>query len=342
MKRITLILSLLLIPFYMMAQGGDAEKINQWIETYNDLVEQKDWSSIIAQQGRTKSELPEWDVVYYYVGFASYNLKDYEDAIMNFSIFLDMNKEGDGEKQDMIKSSLMSRADANLQLNQYSSSIKDYNDYLKLSPNDVSAILGKANVYLAANDLENYIEEISAIINLEPSNQNYISNRAGAYANLKRWDLAIEDYTKLIELDAKNVDYYSNRAFANYSKDSEESLRAAIQDYNKVIELGVETAQIYNSLAVLNNKIKDYAESVKAFDMLLELRGGNDINILYQRGTAKFLNKDYEASIEDFDKVIEEKPDHINALKRRATAKTRIGDKEGAQEDAIKIKELEG
>lgn len=342
MKKIALILTLALFPFIAKAQGNtEAEKINYWIQTYNDLVSNKDWSNILSQQGKTKSELAEWDLVYYYVGFADYNLKNYQDAIMNFSIYLDKNIELSIENKEMVKSSLLNRADAYAQIKDIGSAIKDYDKYLSIEPKNIQVMLGKANVYLNANDLQNYIKELGLLIEVDPSNQSYLANRAGAYANAENWNLSIQDYTRLIQLDANNKDYYANRAFANYSLNNPESYKAAIQDYNKIIDLGFADEQTYSSLTVLNNAIKDYDAVILAFDKLLDLKGGDDINVLYGRGTAKFNKKDYKLSIEDFDKVLEIKSDHINALKRRATAKTRLGDKKGAQEDAIKIKELE-
>lgn len=343
MKKIALILALVIAPFILKAQdNSEAEKINKWIQSYNELVANKDWSSILSQQGKTKAELPEWDLVYYYVGFADYNLKNYQDAVMNFSIFLDKNSTMTDEKKDMIKSSLLSRAESFAQIKDIPSSIKDYDKYLSLSPGDVQAMLSKANVYLNANDFEGYIKELTNVINIEPSNKTYISNRAGAYANIGQWAMAIEDYSKLIQLDPNNKDFYSNRAFANYSLKTPEGYQAAVADYNKIVEMGFADEQTYNSLTVLNNALKNYTASIAAFDKLLELKGGEDAGILYDRGTAKYNNKDYKGAIEDFNKVLEANPEHINALKRRATSKTRLGDKAGAQQDAIKIKELEG
>src|SRR5690606_23150905 len=109
--------------------------------------------------------------------------------------------------------------------------------------------------------------------------------------------------------------------------------QAAVADYNKIVELGFADEQTYNSLTVLNNALKNYTASIAAFDKLLELKGGEDAGILYDRGTAKYNNKDYKGAIEDFNKVLEANPEHINALKRRATSKTRLGDKAGAQQD---------
>ena len=63
---------------------------------------------------------------------------------------------------------------------------------------------------------------------------------------------------------------------------------------------------------------------------------------IYRRGAAKYNAADYKGAIADFDKVIQKDPKHINALKRRATAKTKLGDKAGAQADVKLINQLEG
>lgn len=168
MKKIALILALVIAPFILKAQdNSEAEKINKWIQSYNELVANKDWSSILSQQGKTKAELPEWDLVYYYVGFADYNLKNYQDAVMNFSIFLDKNSTMTDEKKDMIKSSLLRRAESFAQIKDIPSSIKDYDKYLSLSPGDVQAMLSKANVYL--NALFNTVRELYVCSSAKPN-----------------------------------------------------------------------------------------------------------------------------------------------------------------------------
>lgn len=218
--------------------------------------------------------------------------------------------------------------------------IADYNVYLEKNPSDNAAMLAKANAYLNANDLNGYVKELGVVLEKDPNNAVILENRASAYANLNNWQGAIDDYNKLIALDPNKADYYNNRAYANYVLKTPETYQLAIADYNKVVELGSGNEAVYSALTVLNGAIKDYKAEIKAWDKLIELKP-DDIDNVYRRGTAKYNDKNYKGAIADFDIVIKDNPKHINALKRRATSKTRAGDKVGAQADGKLIRELE-
>ncbi|MBP1631094.1 MAG: yrrB 2 [Bacteroidetes bacterium] len=343
MKKLSLVFLFALLSLGLNAQdNAQAEKINKWIGVFNSAIEAKDWNGMLSQGGKCKAELPEWDLVYYYIGYADVNAKNYDDAIMNLTIFIDKNTTIADDKKDMVKSSYINRANAFSEKKDVKNAIADYDKYLTFSPNDIPVMLNKANVYLNSNDYAGYIKELTAVIALEPTNATYLENRASAYAKSQAWTEAIGDYTKLIALNPSNKDYYNNRAYANYSIKNLESFKLAVADYNKVVELGAATEQTYTALTVINSAIKDYKAEIAAYEKLLELKGGKDIDIIYRRGAAKFNAQDYKGAIVDFDLVIAENPKHLNALKRRATAKTKTGDAKGAQADGKLIRELEG
>ena len=90
-----LILALMLSIFCLGANAQtpeEAEKINKWIDTYQELNEAQDWGGMVSKAGLCKQEIPDWEYVYYYSGIAYYNLKQYDNSIMNFSIFIDKNQ----------------------------------------------------------------------------------------------------------------------------------------------------------------------------------------------------------------------------------------------------------
>ncbi|MDQ2747725.1 MAG: tetratricopeptide repeat protein [Acidobacteriota bacterium] len=92
------------------------------------------------------------------------------------------------------------RANESVVKGEYDSAVSDFNEAIKLNPNDVS-------VYL---------------------------NRGRAYSNKKNYDLAIEDYNKAIELNPKEAMAYFNRG-ESYEKKG--NALQAIGDYQKVLEL---------------------------------------------------------------------------------------------------------
>ena len=123
----------------------EAEKTNKWIDTYQQLNEAKDWSGMVAKAGLCKQEIPEWEYVYYYSGIANYNLKQYDNAIMNFSIFIDKNQTEAG--------AYLLRGHSYSEKKDITKAIADYDSYLAVNPNDIPTMLSKANAYLNVNDL---------------------------------------------------------------------------------------------------------------------------------------------------------------------------------------------
>jgi hypothetical protein len=80
-----------------------------------------------------------------------------------------------------------------------------------------------------------------------------------------------------------------------------------------------------------------YSMAIKVKDKSAGFEGNKEVEFDISADAFEALK-----AIADFDKVIGKDPKHINALKRRATAKTKLGDKAGAQADVKLINQLEG
>lgn len=335
MKKLILALMLSIICIGANAQttDDDVAKTNKWIETFKTLDDAKDWNGIILKSEECKQEIPNWEYVYFYCGIANYNLKQYENAISNLSIFL--------EKKPTEMGAYLIRGNSYSSIKNVEKAIADFNKYLEANPTETTKIqLYIANAYLNAKDLNGYANQLSVILQSDPNNISLLENRANAYINLNLWQKAVDDYNKLITLDSTDVNYYNNRAYSNYSLKTPESNKLAISDYNKVVVLGGAKENTFIVLASLNKEISDFKEEISAWDNLIKLFPDN-MDYFYRRGTAKFNNKDYKGAIADYDVVIVKDPKHINALKRRVNAKNKINDVKGAQADSKLIRELE-
>jgi Putative Zn-dependent protease, contains TPR repeats len=341
MKKIIFALALSVFGFAAFAQQDDPAKINQWIDTYNQLNTAKDWNGMLQQAGKCQTEVPSWQLLNYYKGIASFNLKAYDDAEAFLSIFIEQNKNNAEVDKTNMSGAYLLRADAYSQQKKTQEALSDYDEYLKLNPSDNQIALKKANVYYNSGDIDGYIAALSTAISADPQNKTLLENRANAYAKQQKWAEAVADYTTLIGIEPTNQVYYDSRAFASYSQNTAQGYTMAIADYNKIIELGGDKAKYLPYLTQLNAAIKDYKAEVDAWNQLVEMQPDNENN-LYRRGLAKLNNKDYKGAVADMDKLIAKQPKNENAYKIRATAKTKLGDKKGAQEDAIKIMELEG
>ncbi|MDR1006426.1 MAG: tetratricopeptide repeat protein [Bacteroidales bacterium] len=333
MKKIVFTLALLCISISGFAQTNEeAAAINKWIDVYAQLYEQKDWNKMVEQAADCQKEAPSWEYLDYYLGVAYSNLGNNVNTINEMTDFI--------SKIDTVAAAFMIRGNAYVKENDVKAALEDYNHVLKLNPKDINAMIEKANICLMQNDNEGYIANLSDVISVEPNNIDALTNRGSTYARNKQFDLAIADFTAAINAKP-NAESYLNRAKANFALQTDESYLLAIADCNEAEKLGVKDADLYTLRLACNQKMKKYAEMLKDYDNLLSSDTAN-MNLIYGRGVTKYQMNDYKGAIADMDTIIASDPNNVKAYQVRATCKTKLKDTKGAQEDAKKVKELQG
>lgn len=88
----------------------------------------------------------------------------------------------------------------------------------------------------------------------------------------------------------------------------------------------------YLNLAIQYTESGKYAEAIKVCDKLIALDDKNP-DFYYLRGMNRYLMKDYENSIVDFDTTIQLDPNYTDAYLKRAKAKKETNDLMGAFRD---------
>jgi tetratricopeptide (TPR) repeat protein len=331
MKKTVLVLFFALFACNVFAQdNNEAMNTNKWIDTYSALNAAKDWNGMISKMAECRAEVPNWDFADYYEGVANFNLGNYPKAIEALTAFI--------QKNQTTPAAFLFRGNAYLEMKEASFAIKDYDEYLKATPNDIPTMLSKAQARMINKDYANYILDLTEVLKLDPKNVDALSNRAAAYAIQKDWNAVVADLTSAIALNEK-PEFYYDRGFAQYSLKTPESIAKAIEDFSKAEQLGMITEKLYSSRAACNKMLKKYAEEVADYTLLIELNPSN-VNYYYNRGVAAFKANDFKRALIDFDKTIELNPKHVNAYKYRANTKGKLGDKTGQAADVAKVKEL--
>src|SRR6266567_2646303 len=100
--------------------------------------------------------------------------------------------------------------------------------------NLAAAFNGRGTAYRAKRDLVRAIQDYDQAIKLNPNDVRAISNRGNAYLAQRQYDRAIEDYDLAIALDPKEAIPFNNRGNAYYKKGQ---VDRAIQDFDLAIEL---------------------------------------------------------------------------------------------------------
>ena len=112
--------------------------------------------------------------------------------------------------------------------------IEDYDEAIRVNPNDAVAYFNRGNAYHSLNKKKRAIEDYDQAIRLNPEYADAYHNRGTTYRDLGQFRRAIEDYDQAIHLNPRDAVAYNNRgnAYKLQGKKAE-----AIADFEKCITL---------------------------------------------------------------------------------------------------------
>ena len=151
---------------------------------------------------------------------------------------------------------------------------------------------------------EEALAELDPILAKNAYDLPYLSLRAKVLYKLKQFDKAIIDYTQLINLAPEDLEHIADRGLC-YHMNGESDL--ALADFDSVIKKDLDNPYWYACRAF----IKDYI-------------------------------KDYEGSLEDYEKVLELDPDDAIALNNKGLVEEKLGYFTKAQQSFKVSDELQG
>ncbi|MBW4632552.1 MAG: tetratricopeptide repeat protein [Iphinoe sp. HA4291-MV1] len=167
---------------------------------------------------------------YYKQGHASYKVKDYEQAIENFSQAI--------QKDPKHAKAYVNRGNAHYNLKEYEAALADYNQAISINPTEVKAYVNRGNVrYMLA--------EYSS----DPD---------------KEYNLAIADYNNALRLNLNEVEAYIRRGvvrsqIAKYSGDSQHEYKKAIADFNQALTLNSSRAEAFFQRGLVRYQVAQYS-----------------------------------------------------------------------------------
>ncbi|MFH1228290.1 MAG: tetratricopeptide repeat protein [Planctomycetota bacterium] len=107
----------------------------------------------------------------------------------------------------------MSKGDNLFNAKRYDEALVEYNQVIKLDPNNYEAYNNRASIYCRKRNFDKAIADFDEALRIQPENHRAYCNRGLAYAQKGDLDTAISDFTRSIGLK-KNADAYGNRAYA--------------------------------------------------------------------------------------------------------------------------------
>ncbi len=203
-----------------------------------------------------------------------------------------------------------------IKINDIEDAINDLNKAIELNPNDANAHLLRGKAKLGLNQYKNAIDDFSKAIELRPNYGRAYSQRGLVRIGLKQYKNAIDDYSKAIELNPNDANAYFHRGFA---KKGLKDYQGSREDFTKAEEIDPKNCNSFHQVLAKWN-LREYQEEIKT----------------------EFLK--YQNAVDDLSKLLETYPNDVNCLSLRASAKRKLGDNKGADEDdkkADKLKSME-
>ena len=258
-----------------------------------------------------------WET-WYKDGESKFELKDYKNAIIDFSKSLELNPN---------RNSFYLRARSKAKLENHTGAIEDFTEAIKINP-DPDIYKFRA---ISKDQLENHIggiEDLTEAIKINPDPVFY-DYRSGFKLSMKDYSGAIADLTASLEIDPSASWNYN---FRGRTKAMINDYAGAIEDLNIAIELDPDFANYYFYRASLYEKKENYSEAIADLNKAIELVPDSD-EFHFDRGRLRYMIKDYNGAIEDFSKTIGININYPSALVNRARSKNKLKDYVGAIED---------
>jgi tetratricopeptide (TPR) repeat protein len=132
------------------------------------------------------------------------------------------------------------------------------------------------------------IQDYDQAIKLNPNDTHAFNNRGNAYANKGQYDRAIQDYDQAIKLDPNYAAAFDGRGFAYNAKGQYDR---AIQDYDQAIKLNPNDAYAFNGRGVAYNAKGQYDRAIQDYDQAIKLNPNDTYAINNRAAAIAKLNK---------------------------------------------------
>lgn len=292
-KLFFLVLTTIIIPFHLIAQTED------WFKKGLDAKDQKTkveyYTKYIQTHGPTK-------FVYLNRGIAKRNLKDYEGALSDFSMAIELDPQ--------YSKGYFQRGLTKSQLNDYKNAIPDYSRAIEIDSNDARVYHERGCAKIGIKDYQGAILDLTKSMILDPKVPTTYYNLGLAKSRLLDYQGAQMNYSKAIELYPNYDNAYCNRALV---KEKLKDYQGALTDISKAIELVPQFHNYYHNRGNIKNSLHDYQGALSDFAKAIELEP-NSFSSYIGRAQVKKAMKDYQGAISDYSKALDQDPDKSNFL----------------------------
>ncbi len=199
---------------------------------------------------------------------------------------------------------------------------------------DYAHLISSGREQYGENKYEDSIEDFNKAIKKIPNFIDAYICRGLAKCKLEKYEDAIEDFNQSID----RIPTIELNPFSFLSYKYRGSAKFQLKDYPRAIDdlsMSIELKEVYT--AYFENEFIDHISNTHLGAKINPIKREPTIakvsSAFHYRGSAKFELKDYQGAIDDYTKAIELNPKEFIFYKGRASAKRKLGDIEGADED---------
>jgi tetratricopeptide (TPR) repeat protein len=294
--------------------------------TAMELREFKEAKYILTQ---SLDKFPVDDEVFYYLGNLFYYQEAYDSAIWCYqqSIRID----------DGISMYYSDKADAHLELDQFSIALQSYKKALELDVQNELAWYGAGTVYYYLQMYDSSRFYLSRAININPMDPDFYYQRAMA-RNLSGDALgALKDLNFCIELDTMHLEAFLERGriYLNFDE-----IDSAFDDLFEAYAIDTTHLDVLGEIGNLYLSELMFEDAIDAYSAILEIDRFSDI-ALYNLGLAYLYHEDAFNALKNFQKAIEIAPEEVNYHLGKANAYLQMKDEKNAIESFLFAVELD-
>ena len=228
------------------------------------------------------------------------------------------------EIADFVKASIYSdRGVAKWRLKQTKEAVDDFNQSIQISPESASVYNNRGNALMDLGHPDEAVKDFDRAIALSPNYGAAHNNRGNAHAALGQYEPAFQDYRKAVELMPQSAVPFNGRGKAH---EELKRYHAAVRDLTRAITLNPKYAAAYHNRADAYLVIGMYKEAADDATQAINLLPPDtpDPDLLLLRARAYSGDKKYNQAVDDLNKLIELKPDLIEAYVERGMVFTQV------------------
>jgi tetratricopeptide (TPR) repeat protein len=248
--------------------GGSYQKMAEFIDSCkNDIVHNPKLKELASSIPYDKGS------VFYYLG-------KYEDAVKMYTEAIKYSEQA---------SYYAERGDAYARLGNYRLAISDYDNVLRLSPNDPDYLNRKANVSKMPNagqtnqQVQRYNpnddrkQDLSLISERTQATEH--AKKGSNFLNTGRYEEAVAEFSEVIRIFSYDYNAYNSRAICYLQLRNEE---AALQDLLRVVELKRDNIRAYFPIATIYANRGMYENALNSMNTVLSM-DPNNVEALFYR-----------------------------------------------------------